>query len=130
MVVAATDLHGRLISWYDAHERELPWRRPDVSAWGVLVSEVMAQQTPVDRVAPLWIEWMNRCARFGIFMGEKSFWNQGYGTEATRLMLKHAFETLNLNRIFLHVYETNPRAIRAYEKVGFVKEGLLRDAIY
>jgi RimJ/RimL family protein N-acetyltransferase len=36
----------------------------------------------------------------------------------------------NLNRIFLYVYETNPRAIRAYEKVGFVKEGLLRDAIY
>ena len=76
------------------------------------------------------IEWLNRCAGFGIFIGEKSFWNQGYGTEATRLMLKHGFETLNLNRIFLYVYETNPRAIRAYEKVGFVKEGLLRDAIY
>jgi A/G-specific adenine glycosylase len=60
VVVAATDLHRRLITWYDAHERELPWRRPDVSAWGVLVSEVMAQQTPVDRVAPLWIAWMDR----------------------------------------------------------------------
>jgi A/G-specific adenine glycosylase len=60
VVVTATDLQGRLISWYNAHERELPWRRPDVSAWGVLVSEVMAQQTPVDRVAPLWTEWMNR----------------------------------------------------------------------
>ena len=76
------------------------------------------------------IEWLNRSASFGIFIGDKSVWDQGYGTEATRLMLKHGFETLNLNRIFLHVYETNPRAIRAYEKAGFVREGLQRQAIY
>jgi len=61
------------------------------------------------------IEWMNRSASFGIFIGDKAYWNQGYGTETTRLMLKHGFETLNPNRIFLNVYETNPRAIRAYE---------------
>lgn len=76
------------------------------------------------------IEWTNRAAEFGIVIGDKSFWNQGYGTETTRLMLKHGFETLNLNRIFLRVYETNPRAIRAYEKVGFVKEGMLRQGLY
>jgi diamine N-acetyltransferase len=76
------------------------------------------------------IDWINSMAEFGILIGEKSLWNQGYGTEATRLMLKHGFETLNLNRIFLHVYENNPRAIRAYEKVGFVREGLLREARY
>jgi len=76
------------------------------------------------------IEWVNRNAEFGIFIGEKSLWNQGYGTETTRLMLKHGFETLNLNRISLRVYETNPRAIRAYEKVGFIKEGVLRQVLY
>ena len=76
------------------------------------------------------IEWKNRAASFGIFIGEKTFWNQGYGSEATRLALKHGFETLNLNRIFLHVYESNPRAMRAYEKVGFVKEGIMREARY
>lgn len=76
------------------------------------------------------IDWVNRSAEFGIFIGEKAFWNQGYGSEVTRLMLKHGFETLNLNRIFLRVYETNPRAIRAYEKAGFVKEGIMRDAFY
>ncbi len=76
------------------------------------------------------LEWANRLAEFGIFIGEKALWNQGYGSEATRLMVKHGFETLNLNRIYLHVYETNPRAIRAYEKVGFVKEGILREARY
>jgi len=76
------------------------------------------------------ILWTNRTAEFGILIGEKSLWNQGYGTEATRLMVKHGFETLNLNRIFLHVYETNPRAMRAYEKVGFVREGIMREARY
>lgn len=49
-----------LISWYRAHARDLPWRQPGTTAWGVLVSEVMSQQTPVARVAPRWQEWMRR----------------------------------------------------------------------
>lgn len=76
------------------------------------------------------IEWTNRAAEFGIFIGDKSFWNGGYGTEATRLMLKHGFETLNLNRIYLYVFETNPSAIRTYEKAGFAHEGKLRQSVY
>lgn len=85
---------------------------------------------PIGNVGLERIDWTDRMAEFGIFIGEKSVWDQGYGTEATRLMLKHAFETLNLNRIYLHVYETNPRAIHTYDKVGFVKEGRLREARY
>jgi RimJ/RimL family protein N-acetyltransferase len=45
-----------------------------------------------------------------------------------RLLLRHGFETLNLNRIFLRVYSHNPRAIHVYQKVGFVEEGILRQA--
>lgn len=75
-------------------------------------------------------EKIHRSAEFGIFIGEKAYWNTGYGTEATRLTVKHGFETLNLNRIYLTVYETNPRAVRAYEKAGFVREGVQRQAIY
>jgi RimJ/RimL family protein N-acetyltransferase len=74
------------------------------------------------------IDWRNRSAEFGIMIGEKSFWNQGYGSEAVRLLLKLGFETLNLQRIFLRVFETNPRAIRAYEKAGFTLEGRQRKA--
>jgi A/G-specific adenine glycosylase len=59
-VVAPHLLHETLLAWYEANKRDLPWRSPECSAWGVLVSEVMAQQTPVDRVAPLWREWMER----------------------------------------------------------------------
>jgi RimJ/RimL family protein N-acetyltransferase len=74
------------------------------------------------------IEWRNRAAEFGIMIGDKDYWNRGYGTEAVRLLVNHGFSTLNLNRIFLRVFENNPRAIRAYEKAGFVHEGRLRQA--
>ena len=48
------------IDWYDANARNLPWRTPDTSAWAVLVSEVMLQQTPVARVEPAWRSWLTR----------------------------------------------------------------------
>ncbi|HEY3896188.1 MAG TPA: A/G-specific adenine glycosylase [Pseudonocardiaceae bacterium] len=51
---------ARLISWFDAHARELPWREPGTTPWGVLVSEVMLQQTPVHRVVGIWVEWLTR----------------------------------------------------------------------
>ena len=49
-----------VIAWYDAHARDLPWRRLGTTPWEVLVSEVMSQQTPVARVVPAWQEWMRR----------------------------------------------------------------------
>lgn len=54
------ELHERILSWYAVNARDLPWRDPDCSPWGVLVSEVMAQQTPLARVEPIWREWMER----------------------------------------------------------------------
>jgi RimJ/RimL family protein N-acetyltransferase len=47
-----------------------------------------------------------------------------------RLMLNYGFNTLNLNRVYLRVYESNPRGIRCYEKAGFRHEGRLRQAIF
>ena len=49
-------------------------------------------------------------AQLGIMIGERDCWDQGYGTEALKLMIEHGFSTLNLNRISLFVYENNPRA--------------------
>jgi A/G-specific adenine glycosylase len=49
-----------LLSWYDREQRDLPWRRPDVTPWQVLVSEFMLQQTPVARVEPIWLAWIAR----------------------------------------------------------------------
>lgn len=53
-------LHRRVLAWYAAEARALPWREAGTSPWGVLVSEVMLQQTPVVRVEPLWRQWMSR----------------------------------------------------------------------
>jgi len=74
------------------------------------------------------LEWRNRNAELGIFIGDKSYWDQGYGTEVVKLLMRHGFSTLNLHRIYLRVFEDNPRAIRSYEKAGFVLEGRLRQA--
>ncbi len=51
---------GRVLDWYENNARDLPWRRPDATPWGVLVSEVMLQQTPVSRVLGPWHEWLER----------------------------------------------------------------------
>jgi RimJ/RimL family protein N-acetyltransferase len=69
-------------------------------------------------------------AEVGIFIGDKSSWNKGFGSETMRLLLRIGFGTLNLNRIFLRVDEANKGGIRAYEKAGFVHEGRLRQATF
>jgi RimJ/RimL family protein N-acetyltransferase len=72
----------------------------------------------------------NGSALFHITIGEIDAWGRGYGTEATRLMLAHAFDTLRLHRIALSVFEFNQRAIRAYRRCGFRVEGRAREAIW
>lgn len=81
--------------------------------------------TGIHRVDPV-----NHSGEFGILIGEKNYWNQGFGREATTLALQHGFDDLNLHRIFLRVYENNPRAIACYKAAGFVQEGILREAIF
>jgi RimJ/RimL family protein N-acetyltransferase len=76
------------------------------------------------------IDMVSRLGELGIMIGEKDEWNKGYGTETMSLLLRHCFETLNLNRVHLHVYAENLGGKRAYEKAGFVVEGCLREAIY
>jgi A/G-specific adenine glycosylase len=58
--VDVASLHERVLAWYAGAARDLPWRHPGCSPWGVLVSEVMSHQTPVARVEPVWREWLAR----------------------------------------------------------------------
>jgi len=76
------------------------------------------------------IDWVARHAGVGIFIGEEEHWSKGYGRQAMRLILRHAFNDLGLRRAYLTVLDDNPRAIRAYEKCGFVVEGRLRQHAY
>ena len=72
----------------------------------------------------------NGSALYHITIGEKDVWGRGYGTEATQLMVDHAFGTLGLHRVALSVFEFNERAIRAYTRVGFLTEGRAREAVW
>ncbi len=76
------------------------------------------------------VEMVHRHANFGIFIGDKAWWNKGIGTEATQLILDHAFNNLNLNNVSLEVYAFNQRAISCYEKVGFKFAGRRRKFIF
>lgn len=75
------------------------------------------------------ISTRHRTAEFGIGIGEKSAWNKGYGTEATRLMLAYGFDVLGMQNILLRVYANNPGAVRVYERAGFRKIGVRRNAM-
>ncbi len=82
---------ARLVAWFDACARNLPWRDPGTTAWGVLVSEVMLQQTPVARVAPVWTDWMARWPRPSVLAAEplgtvlRAWGKLGYPRRALRL---------------------------------------------
>ena len=74
------------------------------------------------------INQVDRHAMLGILIGVKDHWGKGYGTEATRLLLDHAFTLLNLNNVMLGAFTFNTRAIACYRKVGFKEIGRRRQA--
>jgi len=83
---------------------------------------------PIGNTSFVSLNWRDRQAEVGIFIGEKQYWNQGYGTQVMKLMLQYGFNGLNLHRISLQVFDFNKRGIRSYEKAGFTLEGKLRQA--
>jgi RimJ/RimL family protein N-acetyltransferase len=72
----------------------------------------------------------NGSVLYHITIGEKDAWGHGYGTEATELMLAHAFTSIGVHRVALTVFAFNERAIRSYRKAGFTVEGRAREAIW
>ncbi|NOZ62173.1 MAG: GNAT family N-acetyltransferase [Calditrichaeota bacterium] len=76
------------------------------------------------------IDYISRAAVFYLAILDAKFWGSGFGAETTKLMVDYAFQTLNLNRIQLHVNEKNTPAIKIYQRVGFQKEGVLRQAMF
>lgn len=89
--VDVQSLHRSIFDWYAVNSRPLPWRDPSCSPWGVLLSEVMAQQTPLARVEPAWREWMSRWPTPADLAGEspgevvRAWGRLGYPRRALRL---------------------------------------------
>lgn len=76
------------------------------------------------------IDYFNNTAQFAIVLGEKNARGKGIAKEATQAIIKYAFDELNLNKIYLQVAAYNDPAIQLYTKIGFVKEGTLKNHIY
>ncbi|MEN8240950.1 MAG: GNAT family protein [Chloroflexota bacterium] len=111
--------------WFEKMLKQPPETQP-------LVIEVQEKDDwiPIGNMGVFDHQKISHSGELGIMIGNKAYWNKGFGTRSIQLMLRHCFETLNLNRVSLIVFQTNPRAIRCYEKVGFVHEGKMREAHY
>lgn len=72
----------------------------------------------------------NHKAEVGMLVGEKEYWDRGFGTDGLRILLNYLFFELDFNRIGLEVFEYNIRAKKAYQKIGFKVEGLLRQGLF
>lgn len=76
------------------------------------------------------IDWVSRTAAFGLFVGEPSAWNRGFGTDAIRTLVRFAFDEMNLRKLHINVFDYNDRAKHVLEAQGFVQEGRLRQEFY
>jgi RimJ/RimL family protein N-acetyltransferase len=108
-----------LPAWDDTRSYFFVIERKDGENWQSIGTVALAE-----------IDWRSRVAELAIAVGEKQLWGQGYGTEAAKILLRFAFEELNLHRVQLDTFDFNPRAIRSYEKVGFQREGIRRKAFF
>ena len=76
------------------------------------------------------ISLVHRSAELQIRLGDAAERGKGYGSQATRALIEFAFTDLNLRRVYLHVLRTNTAAVGMYRKLGFSREGLLRQAVF
>ena len=72
------------------------------------------------------IDWVSQTAWFGLFIGEPSAWNRGYGGDSIQTLVRFAFEEMNLGKLRINVFDYNDRAKHVLEGLGFVQEGCLR----
>ncbi len=91
---------------------------------------ILADGVPCGTIGLLNIDMRNRKAEYYIAMGETSLKGKGVSTEATRQMLRYAFEELGLNRVYLYTETENIPAQRLFEKTGFVREGQIREDLF
>lgn len=96
----------------------------------IFAVEILAEGTHIGNCGLKGIDPRVRKAELWMYLGDKSAWGKGYGTETCRALCRYGFERLNLHRIHLYTPVYNGRAVALYEKIGFVREGLLRQDVF
>ncbi len=122
---------------YFIDQREL--RKEDHMRWlktkaetGSVVQFIITQKENGRAVGTVFlkdIDYQNRKAEYGVFLGEEDFIGKGIGTAVAGRMISYAFQELKLHKVYLRVFEDNLRAVACYEKAGFQKEALLKDDV-
>ena len=102
------------------------WLEKDLATYTLFGIRTLAEDRLIGFVELNGFDWSARSAWVGIGIGLPEYWGKGYGTEAMNLLAVYAFETVNLNRVNLTVFEYNQRAFRSYQKCGFKEEGRMR----
>jgi RimJ/RimL family protein N-acetyltransferase len=98
-------------------------------------SVIFAVDTIPDRqfVGCVWLHGIDPRHRYGelrVLIGNREYWGSGIGTEAIGMMVRFAFEKINLHKIYAYILAPNTRALRSFQKLGFVREGLLKQERY
>jgi RimJ/RimL family protein N-acetyltransferase len=113
----------------EALEREAERKRHHDDDYSFAI-HTLAEDKLIGYCQLMWVQANHRHAWISIGIGEADYRGKGYGTDAMRVLVGYAFRELDLHRITLSVYSYNQRAIRCYEKVGFVREVVQRAALY
>jgi RimJ/RimL family protein N-acetyltransferase len=95
----------------------------------VFAIEALADDALIGIIQLNRIDWIARLAYLGITIGERAYHGQGFGTDATKVLLRYAFDGLNLRKVCLEVVSYNTRAMKLYRALGFTEEGRLRDQV-
>lgn len=126
MAVARTLNHPRQVTRHEL-TTSMAVQEADETVEGFTIYET-AGWSPIGNAALTHIDYRDRTADFEIVIGEAHARGKGYGTEATRLVLDHAFTVLGMRNVMLKVYAFNAAGIRAYQKAGFREFGRRRQA--
>jgi RimJ/RimL family protein N-acetyltransferase len=113
-------------------EEEREWLRgtPRAGFFGVHLAIETGDGVHIGNIDLRNVHPENRTAELGVMVGDKRYWNRGYGSDAVRTLTRFAFSMMNLQRVHLQTYEYNIRAQQAFAKAGFREEGRLRRHLY
>ncbi len=121
--------YGRIAQpWSEARLKERIEKYGGESDEPVFAIHTLADDKLIGQIG-LWLGHPHGEGYVWILIGDREYWGKGFGTDAMRVLLCYAFQELNLHRVALRTFGFNTRAIRSYEKVGFVHEGRVRLAL-
>lgn len=123
------------VAQYDQSGFLRPMGLSEVESWSQRMVEgltfiVYEDDVPIGTCAFMNYDQRNQHAELAIVIGEPSYWGKGYGKVIMAQLLEWGFEGMNLQKLYLHVFSSNTRAIRLYESFGFLREGVLRSMLY